>query len=145
MSYLLDSNILTALSKKHSDQYTHVRQAISKIRSEKESIFLIPQNLVEFWSVATRPLDVNGLNLTTQNAALEIRLFRATFNFIDDRPNLFDEWENLFQKYQVKGKNVHDARIVAAMLQHGIAKLLTFNVKDFKRFNEISVVDPRFV
>jgi len=42
----------------------------------------------------------------------------------------------------VLGKNVHDARLVAAMLEHNITHLLTLNVKDFKRFDEITVVDP---
>ncbi|MEK7832647.1 MAG: hypothetical protein AAB401_16260 [Acidobacteriota bacterium] len=40
------------------------------------------------------------------------------------------------------GKPAHDARIVAAMKVHGIAHLLTFNVGDFKRFPNITVVSP---
>ncbi|HSK74585.1 MAG TPA: hypothetical protein VK892_22995 [Pyrinomonadaceae bacterium] len=37
----------------------------------------------------------------------------------------------------MSGKNVHDARLTAAMIKHKISHLLTFNVKDFKRFVEI--------
>jgi predicted nucleic acid-binding protein len=43
------------------------------------------------------------------------------------------------------GKQVHDTRLVAAMLTHNITHLLTFNVDDFKRFADIVVVDPRSV
>jgi hypothetical protein len=43
----------------------------------------------------------------------------------------------------ISGKNAHDARLVAAMIVHGVSSILTFNAKDFTRYAEIVVVDPR--
>ena len=41
------------------------------------------------------------------------------------------------------GKQVHDANIVATMLAYGERRLLTFNIRDFRRFAaHIEVVDP---
>ncbi len=40
------------------------------------------------------------------------------------------------------GVNVHDARLVAAMLVHGLTHILTFNTPDFRRFSQITVVHP---
>lgn len=40
------------------------------------------------------------------------------------------------------GVNVHDARLVAAMLVHGLTDILTFNTKDFARYSEITAVHP---
>jgi len=37
--------------------------------------------------------------------------------------------------------NAHDARLLAAMLVHGIESLLTFNVENFLRDDEIHVLD----
>ncbi|MBW4439856.1 MAG: hypothetical protein KME10_01205 [Plectolyngbya sp. WJT66-NPBG17] len=51
----------------------------------------------------------------------------------------------LVTKYQVRGKQAHDTRLVAAMIVHQIAHLLTFNTADFKRFSEIRAIDPREV
>ncbi len=48
-------------------------------------------------------------------------------------------------QHRVAGKNTHDPRLVAAMIVHRIDSLLTFNVQDFVRFSEITVVDPRTV
>jgi len=62
-----------------------------------------------------------------------------------DTPAIFSEWEQLVIKHQVMGKQVHDARLVAAMVSHNITHLLTFNLDDFKRFSEIIAVDPRNV
>jgi predicted nucleic acid-binding protein len=43
--------------------------------------------------------------------------------------------------YRVSGKNAHDARLVAAMVVHGIDSILTFNAQDFVRYREIRVLD----
>ncbi|MCY7273768.1 MAG: PIN domain nuclease, partial [Phormidesmis sp. CAN_BIN44] len=59
-----------------------------------------------------------------------------------DRPEIFPTWERLIQHYRVMGKQAHDTRLVAAMLVHNIPKILTFNVQDFLRFTEITVLDP---
>lgn len=41
------------------------------------------------------------------------------------------------------GKQVHDANIVATMLAHGERRLLTFNIRDFRRFSaHIELVNP---
>jgi hypothetical protein len=48
----------------------------------------------------------------------------------------------LVANYDVKGKQVHDARLVAGMLRHNVSHLLTFNAKDFSRYSEISVIEP---
>ena len=143
MSYLADSNILTRLTQKQSPHYPFARRAVISLRKQGEEICIVPQNLIEFWSVATRPAVNNGLGLTTSEAKLEIRKFKRIFKFYDDDSKIYAEWENLVAKYQVLGKNVHDARLVAAMIRHKLSHLLTFNIKDFKRFVEITVIDPQ--
>lgn len=40
----------------------------------------------------------------------------------------------LARSFSFGGKQVHDANIVATMLAHGEARLLTFNAADFRRF-----------
>ena len=55
---------------------------------------------------------------------------------------MFDEWERLVAMYKVSGKNTHDARRVASMKAHGIAKILTFNDQDFTRYREIAALHP---
>jgi hypothetical protein len=40
------------------------------------------------------------------------------------------------------GVNVHDARLVAAMIAHGVTHVLTANVKDFARYPTVTAVAP---
>lgn len=142
MSYLADSNILLRLTQKTHQHYPIVKNAVINLRTQGEEICIVPQNLIEFWAVATRPVLSNGLGLTTTETQSEISKFRRLFKFYDDESDIFDKWENLVAKHQVLGKNVHDARLAAAMLKHNISHLLTLNIKDLKRFTEINVIDP---
>ena len=41
------------------------------------------------------------------------------------------------------GKRTHDARIIAAMLAHGITHLLTFNPSDFAGISSITIIHPQ--
>jgi hypothetical protein len=45
-------------------------------------------------------------------------------------------------EHRVSGAQVHDARLVAAMLAHGISHLLTLNDRDFTRYSSITVMHP---
>jgi predicted nucleic acid-binding protein len=37
---------------------------------------------------------------------------------------------------------VHDANIVATMLEHDVHRLLTFNAADFRRFSHLITIEP---
>ena len=42
----------------------------------------------------------------------------------------------LCREVSVGGRQIHDANIVATMLAHGEHRLLTFNISDFRRFED---------
>lgn len=142
MSYLVDTNILLRLVQKNSPMHSDTQRAILMLKRQGELLYIIPQNLIEFWAVATRAINSNGLGLSTAQALQETEKLKKIFILHLDTPEIFCEWESLIVKYQVMGKQVHDTRLVAAMITHQITHLLTFNINDFKRFSEIVVVDP---
>ncbi len=103
---------------------------------------VVPQVLYEFWVVATRPGVVNGLGYSASRASADIDdILRVNALYADDS-SILPRWRFLVQRHRVLGKKAHDARLVAAMLRHGITHLLTFNAKDFARFDEIVVIKP---
>ncbi|OBQ03981.1 MAG: twitching motility protein PilT [Anabaena sp. LE011-02] len=145
MKYLVDTNILLRLVQKNSPMHLDTQRAILTLKKQGEFLCIIPQNIIEFWAVATRHLDKNGLGLSITQAEEESEKLKKIFILQLDTPQIFTEWESLVIKYQVMGKQVHDARLAAAMVAHNITHLLTFNVEDFKRFSDIVVVDPRSI
>ena len=143
MSYLLDTNILLRAALTNHPLNAVTVKAVNHLLSVNEELVIAPQNLIESWNVLTRPQNQNGFGLTPNDAMQEIEKLKITFSLLPDSSQIFAEWEKLVMKYQVKGVNVHDTRLVAFMLVHKISHLLTFNTKDFRRFNsEIIVVHP---
>jgi predicted nucleic acid-binding protein len=108
-------------------------------------LWVAPQNLIEFWVVATRPVSANGLGLTPGQAAVEVDNFKAALRILPETPAVFPQWERLVTTYAVCGKQAYDARLVAAMKVQGIERILTFNTGDFSRYvtgERIEAIDP---
>jgi predicted nucleic acid-binding protein len=58
-----------------------------------------------------------------------------------DDPAIYPIWKGLVITHRVLGTQLYDARLVAAMLAHGIDRILTFNVADFSRYG-VAVLHP---
>ena len=141
MKVLVDTNILLRLAQKTHQHSAIALQAIQSLLSDKQDLVLLSQLAVEFWAVATRPAKANGLNLTVEQTLVELADIELSIDLLPELP-VHAEWQRLVTSYRVSGKNVHDARLVAAMVVHGVTKILTFNDADFTRYAEISVLDP---
>ena len=86
----------------------------------------------------------NGLGFPPERTKAEVARLKRLFIFLPDTQAIFSEWERLVETYEVKGAKVHDTRLVAFMLVHQIERILTYNVKDFRRFSaEITPVSPK--
>ncbi len=125
----------------HSD----VARSLAVLKSGGDELRIIAQNLIEFWAVATRPLVSNGLGITVAEAVQELAELKTLFAILADTSDILPQWEQLVVKHQVLGRQVYDARLVAAMKVHNVTHLLTFNTSDFKRYDGITVVSPSSV
>jgi predicted nucleic acid-binding protein len=100
------------------------------------------QNLGEFWNTMTRPANRNGYGLSPDEADIRAKDVEASFDLLPDTVAVHNEWRRLLVDYRVSGVQVHDARLVAAMHIHSVKRILTFNIKDFTRFDDIEAVHP---
>lgn len=57
-------------------------------------------------------------------------------------PAVYAEWRGVVSALQVRGVQVHDARLVAAMVVHNATTILTFNKGDFARYPGITALEP---
>ena len=134
MTFVLDANILLRSAEPAHPQHATAEDAITALALRGHSLVIVPQNLYEFWAVATRPVPDNGLGMTPAEAAAELTAIRLRFALLPDTPAVLPAWERLVVAHQVRGKPTHDARLAAALLVHGVADLLTFNAPHFRRF-----------
>jgi predicted nucleic acid-binding protein len=143
MSTLLDTNLLLRSTQPTHPQWQPATDAVNALLAQGEQLCLVPQNLYEYWVVCTRPIAQNGLGMTAAEAEVKIAEHKQLFSILNDTPAILPEWERLVTQHQVLGKNAHDARLVAAMLVHGIDRILTFNTQDFQRYPGIVVLSPQ--
>ena len=145
MSVLVDTNVLLRLAQPNHGQYRAANDGVARARLTGEALYVTPQNLAEFWAVATRPVGAaNGLGLSASAAAAEIVTIERLFRLASDDPAIYPMWKALVITHRVLGVKVYDARLVAAMLVHGIGRILTFNVADFSRYG-VPVLHPAAV
>jgi len=146
---LLDTNLLTRLTSTAHQHGLIARNAIHRLLARGEQIAIVPQNLYEFWAVATRgigarPTCANGLGFSIERASQWLIFFQRRFTLMPDREDLPARWHDLVKTRAIKGFRAHDARLVAAMQCYGMTQLLTFNGGDFRGLG-VTVIDPTSV
>ena len=142
MRFLVDTNVLIRLAQPSHRHHATAKNAFECLRLANHHGFIVPQVLYEFWVVGTRPETENGLGLTIDEVVAELAEIKVLFRFFRDERTIFEKWEHLVETHRVSGKPAHDARLVAAMVRHGLTHILTFNAQDFARYAGITVLIP---
>jgi len=143
MAYLVDTNVLLRVAERSSTNRALAISAMRTLVQRGEKLCFTSQNLGECWNVCTRPLTSRGgLGLSLVETERRARLLERQFTLPPDNISVHHVWRQLLVSYGIRGVGVHDARLVAAMIVHGIPSLLTFDVADFARYREIAVVHP---
>src|SRR5262245_42555519 len=125
MRILLDTNILVRLVQPGHPMRLIADDAVAELLRRKDELCIVPQNLYEFWAVCTRPAAQNGLNFSVAQVDAELTRPKGVFKLLPDSAAILPQWEFLVRSFGVTGKNAHDARLVAAMIVHGVDQLLT--------------------
>ena len=112
MPVLADSNVLPRVFQRHNPMHGAAWAAVKKLNAQQELV-LAPQNIVELWVVATRPIEQNGLGMTPARAAMYLVRINRNFPILHDTPEFQQEWKRLVVEYQVSGKKAHDTWLVA--------------------------------
>ena len=144
MIYLVDTNVLLGFSYRADPRYPIVRPAVRELLAKGHQLQTTSQNFAEFWNVSTRPANRNGFGRTPSETDVLLQDLEEVFPLLPDSADMYSVWKRLVIDYNVLGVQVHDARLVAAMLVHDVEHILTFNTADFTRYADegIVVVDP---
>ncbi len=146
MNWIGDANIYLRTINPSGALYTETLQALDILEQRGDRLVLIPQNLFEVWNALTRPTANNGFGFSVSDALVVLSNMESKHKLFLDTHETLQHWRRLIEVYEVKGVQVHDARIAAACLSHGITHLLTYNVTDFQRYgNELTAVHPKDV
>lgn len=142
MRLLVDTNILLRIAQPDSPAAAVALNGIDDLGRSGFRCCIVPQVLYEYWVVCTRPIEQNGLNHRITHVSRDLLNLQKMFTLLNDSSEVFEEWHTLVNTHEVRGKNAHDARIVAAMKCHNVHHILTFNDRDFRRFDDITIHIP---
>lgn len=146
MDILVDTGVLLRLVIPSDTAHPEARDAVRILKSRGDRLITLPQNAAEFRNVCTRPSSArSGYNLSIQDTAKKLRLVERLIEIRPASQAAFQEWKSLVVAHSVRGVQVHDARIVAAMNVQGINHIVSFNAGDFRRYSGITATLPRDV
>jgi predicted nucleic acid-binding protein len=140
--YLVDTNILLRLSLIDDPLHRLIKVSISELNGQGAGLYFSLQNIAEFWNVCTRPAERNGYGLAIAEAGEFVEQLERTLSFLPDSDRVYTIWRELVISHNVRGVQVHDARLVAIMRAYGLAHILTLNQSDFVRYAGIEAVHP---
>jgi len=142
LRYAVDTNVLLRLSQRKHPLHHLITTALRRLVARDVELCFTPQNLGEFWNVSTRPVERNGFGLSIEETDAHIQSIERTMELLPEDERVYRVWRRLLLSHGVRGAQVHDAHLAAALEVHGVTHLLTLNGADFKRFPSLIAVHP---
>jgi predicted nucleic acid-binding protein len=136
----LDTNILVHANATASIHHPRALEALARVDRGEGKAWISRQVLREYLAVVKRP-QAFGAGLPPEQAVARARDFASRFSLAEDGPEVTERLLELVTIRGVRGKQIHDANIVATMLAHGIGRLVTLNARDFRRYEPLIGVE----
>ncbi len=131
---MLDTNVLIAATDEGRTEHRDALTVVNDWAAGHTELCTSGQILREYLTVATRPADKNGLGLNLRDALGNVSAIRERTTLLTEDTKVADRLLGLLADVECRGKQVHDANVVATMLVHGVRAVVTLNAEDFARF-----------
>ena len=129
----VDTNVFVPARFEAAPAHAVARAALDRAVRAGEALRISRQVMREYLGTATRP-QAWSPPVPMAVALADLSWMEAAFEILEDGPRVMETLAALCREIPVGGKQVHDANIVATMLAHGERRLLTFNIRDFRRY-----------
>lgn len=138
----IDTNILIYAHRRDSQWHSQARDRIKQL-AEGRAMWAIPWPcLHEFLAIATHPRVFSPPTpLTDALEQVEAWMESPTLALLAETDIHWPSVKPLLLAGQIQGPQVHDARIAALCIQHGVRELWSAD-RDFSRFSALAVVNP---
>lgn len=138
----VDTNILVYAHRRDSAWHTAAAKCVREL-AEASASWMIPWScLHEFLAIVTHPRIYDPPS-TLDAASRQIEYWLASPSLVvaHETPQHWDTLRQLVTKTKIMGPVVHDARVAAICLDHGVDALWSAD-RDFSRFGELTVRNP---
>jgi uncharacterized protein len=138
----VDTNILVYMHRVDFPLHTEAKLVVEELRSHSAH-WAIPWPCVhEFISVVTNPrIFVKPTPIQIAFAVIENLAENGNLEFLSESDGYFEKLQSLATAAKVTGAKIHDARIGALCIHHGISELWSAD-RDFSSFPKLKVRNP---
>lgn len=140
-SVFIDTNVLVYANAEEAPKHDLALSRIQDYRNDECAVWISSQVLREYLVCMSRP-QMFQKPVSIETLCQVVTEFRAAFYVAHDSPAVVERLLALVKEVPIGGKQIHDANIVATMLEHGVTHLLTDNAKDFERFSSHITILP---
>lgn len=138
----VDTNLLVYTHRPEMPFHEHARRVLSEAVAAPEPVCVPWPCVHEFLAVVTNPRIFRDPTPTeTGLDALRRLLASLSGWFLAEGEGYLDELERIARPALLQGALVHDARVAALCLFHGV-RILWSADRDFSRFPDLTVVNP---
>jgi len=131
----LDTNVLVAATVDAHPNHASAVAALARLTAQQAPLCIGGQVCREFLVVLTRQ-PVEARTFSADEALTALESWRSACTLLDEDAAVLAELLTLVRQFNVRGKQVHDANIVATMRANGVDRLATLNPVDFLRFED---------
>lgn len=138
----VDTNLLIYAHREDSDFHDPAVQVLVELAQSGDHWSIPWPCLHEFLAITTHPrifAPPSPLKLALK--AMEVWLDSPGCEMIGEGPDYFDVLNRLVLKGKISGPMIHDARVAALCIYHGVRELWTAD-RDFSRFPELKIRNP---
>lgn len=138
----IDTNVLVHAHQREASLHEAARRVVRELAESPAAWSICHHSLIEFYAVVTHPRLWKAPSAPAQ-AIDQIAAWRESpsLRILFDNTATLDQWSSLTLAATVKGGHVHDARIAACCLAHGVRELWTVD-RDFGRYPSLKTRNP---
>jgi len=139
----VDSNLLIYSHRESSEFHAGAKELIDSLRGQTAP-WAIPWPCVhEFIGIVTHPGIYKPASTMSESlAAVDAWLAADNVHLLAESPGYLDKLRELALTAKLSGPRIHDARIAALCLHHGVSELWTAD-RDFSLFPQLKTRNPR--
>ena len=139
----VDTNILVYAHRREATEHPQAKELLAELAEGSEPWAIPWPCIYEFFSVVTNPRIWKERASAPAQAWEQIAAWTASpsLRLIGETEEFLTVLEGQVKRPRVRGPIVHDARIAALCLAHGVDTLLSRD-RDFALFPEVALEDP---
>ena len=139
----VDTNLLVYAHRRESRHHPGARDTLRALAEGREPWAIPWPCLYEFFSVVTSPRIWKEAASSPDRAWRQIEVWTGSpsVSLLAETEDFLPVVERLLRRPRVRGPVVHDARVAAICLAHGVEELLTAD-RDFALFPELPTRNP---